>query len=85
MNLASLPIRMRGSFLSIPLMMRNAASFGVVRAAVSNRSIICARRALSVTLTPMRELRAMPPVKPGDGTMIYIFSEWNRTVCEFTP
>ena len=64
MKRASLPIRMRGSFLSMPLMMRNAASLGVVLAAFSNRSIDCYRRALSVTPIPVRELRAMAVATP---------------------
>src|SRR4051812_46881099 len=64
MKRASLPIRMRGSFLSMPLMMRSAASRGVVLAAFSNRSIDCDRRALSVTPTPVRELRAMAVATP---------------------
>lgn len=64
MKRASLPIRMRGSFRSMPLMMRSAASFGVVFAAFSNRSIDCARRALSVTPTPVRELRAIAVATP---------------------
>ena len=64
MKRASLPIRMRGSFFSMPLMMRSAASFGVVFAAVSNLSIICERRALSVTPAPVRELRAIAVAMP---------------------
>lgn len=64
MKRASLPIRMRGSFRSMPLMMRSAASLGVVFAAFSNRSIDCARRALSLTPTPVRELRAIAVAMP---------------------
>ena len=56
---ASLPIRMRGWFFSMPSMMRIAAACGVVLATASKRSIDCARRALSVTPVPVRELRAM--------------------------
>jgi hypothetical protein len=45
MNRASLPIRMRGWFFSMPVMMRWAASGGVVLAIASKRSIDSARRA----------------------------------------
>ena len=48
MNHASLPIRMRGWFFSMPVMMRCAATGGVVLAIASKRSIDSARRALSV-------------------------------------
>ena len=64
MKRASLPIRMRGWFFSMPVMMRSAAAFGVVLATASNRSIDCARRALSVTPTPARELRTMLVATP---------------------
>ena len=59
MKRASLPIRMRGWFFSMPSMMRTAAAAGVVFAIASKRSIDWARRALSVTPAPVRELRAM--------------------------
>src|SRR5258707_5906991 len=61
---ASLPIRMRGSLFSMPLMMRSAAAAGVVLATLSNRSIAPARRSLSVTPTPVRELRTMLVATP---------------------
>src|SRR5256885_9643816 len=54
MNRASLPIRIRGWFFSMPKMIRCAAAAGGVFAIASNRSIDCARRALSVTPTPVR-------------------------------
>ena len=59
MNRASLPIRMRGWFFSMPVMMRCAAAGGVVLATASKRSIDSARRALSVMPLPVRELRTM--------------------------
>ncbi len=59
MNRASLPIRMRGWFFSMPVMMRCAATGGVVLAIASKRSIDSARRALSVMPIPVRELRTM--------------------------
>ena len=59
MNRASLPIRIRGWFFSMPVMMRCAAAGGVVLAIASKRSIDSARRALSVMPTPLRELRTM--------------------------
>jgi len=61
---------MRGWFFSMPRMMRSAAA-GVVFATESKRSIDCARRALSVTPVPSRELRTiLVETPPGmhDGT-----------------
>lgn len=66
MKRASLLIRMRGSFLSMPLMMRRAASFGVVFAAFSGHGGGAANRSHG---SPRQVRKA--------GTMIYIFSEWN--------
>ena len=67
---ASLPIRMRGLFFSMPSMMRSAAACGVVFATLSKRSIASARRALSVTPVPVRELRAMlVAIPPGCTTV----------------
>lgn len=54
---ASSPIRMLGSFLSMPLKMCSATSFGVVFASASNRSLICARRVLSAAPTSARIAR----------------------------
>ena len=56
---ASPPIRIRCLFFSIPSMIFSAASFGVVFAIWSNRSMDCTRRALSVTPLPARELRTI--------------------------
>ena len=57
---ASLPIRMRGWFFSMPSTMRSAAAAGRgLRHRVEPFEIDCARRALSVMPTPVRELRAM--------------------------
>ena len=48
----------------MPVMMRCAASSAWSSPAFSNRSIDCARRALSVTPTPVRELRTMLVATP---------------------
>src|SRR6185312_7404074 len=68
MNHASLPIRIRGWFFSMPVMMRCAAAGGVVLATASKRSIDCARRALSVIPAPVRELRTMLVSTPPEYT-----------------
>src|SRR5256885_892062 len=64
MKRASLPIRMRGWFFSMPAMTRSAAAAGVVLATASKRSIDWARRALSVTPAPVRALRTMLVAAP---------------------
>ena len=68
----------------MPSMMRSAAAVGVVFATASNRSIDCARRALSVMPTPVRELRAMLVATPPGCTtdsftgLFAIASSWRR-------